>query len=321
MWAKIMTGPFTFDTVELPSPSAADLDEGEVLLRVLAAGLCGSDGPFYRGAVNVWNESLAPAPGFPVHEVAGEVIASRSRHHSPGDRVVGWATRYDGLQELIVSDGESLWAYGSALQPTQAVMLQPLACVLYAADRLGDVSGQHCAIIGQGPIGVLFSRVLKTRGARTVTGVDRLDRRADMAPFLVDDPVVLSSGAWVRTLTDDASGPDVVVEAVGHQVSTLGHAIDAVRPQGRVLYFGIPDDDVYPIDMEKMVRKHLTLIAGSTLERRRVLAAADAYVAEHPELVPAFVTHEYGIDDVADAYAAAFTPAGGRLKVVIRTAD
>jgi threonine dehydrogenase-like Zn-dependent dehydrogenase len=315
-----MTGPFTFDTVDLPSPSADDLDDEQVLLRVLAAGLCGSDGPFYRGAVNRWNESSGPAPGFPLHEVVGEVVASRSRHHNPGDRVVGWATRYDGLQELIVSGGDSLWAHDPALRPTEAIMLQPLACVLYAADRLGEVTGQHCAVLGQGPIGVLFSHVLKTRGARMVTGIDRLDRRADMAPFLVDDPVVLSSGAWARTFTDDASRPEVVVEAVGHQVSTLGHAVDAVRPQGRVRYFGIPDDDVYPIDMEKMVRKHLTLIAGSTLERRRVLAAADAYLAAHPELVKAFVTHEYEIDDVADAYAAAFSPRSGQLKVVIRTA-
>lgn len=321
MWAKVLTGPFTFDTVDLPSPSAADLAEGEVLLRVLAAGLCGSDGPFYRGAVNVWNESTGPAPGFPLHEVVGEVVASRSPNHDPGDRVVGWATRYDGLQELIVSDGESLWAYDPALEPTQAIMLQPLACVLYAADRIGDVSGLHCAVIGQGPIGVLFSHVLRNRGARRVTGIDRLDRRADMAPFGVDDPVVLSSGAWARSLSSDANRPELVVEAVGHQVSTLGHAIDAVRPQGRVLYFGIPDDEVYPLDMEKMVRKHLTLVAGSTLERRRVLAAADAYLAEHGELVKFFVTHEFGLEAVDEAYAAAFTPTAGRLKVVIRTAE
>ncbi|MGI5159172.1 zinc-binding dehydrogenase [Microbispora sp. CA-102843] len=316
-----MTGPYSFEAVDVPAPVPDDLADGQVLLRVLAGGLCGSDGPFYRGAANPWTSSNDPVPGFPMHEVVGEVVASRTAEHKVGDRVVGWATGLDGLQEMITTEGASVHAYDTSLRPAEAVGLQPLACVIYAVERLGDVSGKHCAVIGQGPIGVLFSHVLKSAGAHKVTGIDRIDRRDVLGAFGVDDPVFLSSDEWVRRLTDDDDRPEVVVEAVGHQVSTLAHAIEAVRPEGRILYFGIPDDRIYPLDMEKMLRKHLTLISGSTLQRRRVLSAADEYVKAHPGLINSLVTHEFKADAAAEAYRTAFTPKAGQFKVVITMSD
>ncbi|GAA0997286.1 zinc-binding dehydrogenase [Acrocarpospora macrocephala] len=316
-----MTGPCSFETVEIPAPVPDDLADGEVLLQVLAGGLCGTDRPYYQGSVSTWAESDDLIPGFPMHEIVGEVVAARTTDHQVGDRVVGWATRLNGLQELIITEGSSVHAYDSSLRPAEAIALQPLACVIYAVERLGDVSGQHCAVIGQGPIGVLFSHVLKNARARKVTGVDRIDRRDILGDFGVDDPVFLSSGRWAAALTDDEDRPDVIVEAVGHQVSTLTHAVAAARPLGRILYFGVPDDSVYPIDMEKMVRKHLTLISGSTLERRRVLAAAGEYVKAHPDLIRTLVTHEFKVDATAEAYRTAFTPMSGQLKVVITMGD
>ncbi len=64
-----------------------------------------------------------------------------------------------------------------------------------------------------------------------------------------------------------------MIEAVGHQVATLGHAVEAAAPGGTVFYFGVPDDDCYPISMRTMLRNNLTLKAGVTLDRRRVLDA------------------------------------------------
>ena len=73
----------------------------------------------------------------------------------------------------------------------------------------------------------------------------------------------------------------VVEAAAGHQVSTLQPTLGAVAPGGQVLYFGGPDDPVYPLDTITFLRKNLTMRSGVTLERRRLLADAGTYLAEH----------------------------------------
>jgi threonine dehydrogenase-like Zn-dependent dehydrogenase len=320
MWSRALTGPGRFDSVEAPRPTPDELGADEVLLRVAAGGICGSDGPFFHGAPNRWAAPAdgAPAftPGFPMHEVVGEVIASTDPGIVVGQMVVGWASRFDGIAEYLVTDAQGVCAYDARLSPEDAVLIQPLACVLFAAERLGDVTGQHCAVIGLGAIGLLFASVLKNRGARTVTGVDRVDRSAAATAVGVDRFVWGASGPWSGGLAD-GDRPDVVVEAVGHQTLTLQHAIDAVGPCGRIFYFGVPDDLVYPLDMEAMIRKHLTLMSGGTLDRRRVLGDADAYLRRHPELVDVLITHRFPVAEVQQAYDLAFRSPGDRLKVVV----
>lgn len=306
-------------------PTASDLADGQVLLRTLAGGLCGSDGPFYRrgfGKVPAGPRGHADEPA-PLHEVVGEVLASRSEHHSVGDRVVGWAESFAALREVTVARGASLYRYDPELSPELAVTLQPLACVRYAVECIGDVTNRDCAVIGQGSIGILFSHVLKSAGAKRVTGIDPVDRTDVAKAFCVDQVVTETSSEWARGCAEGVhERPDILVEAVGHQVSTLRHALDAIRPMGTIFYFGIPDDEVYPVNMEQMMRKNLTLMSGITPldERRRALAAADKYLRDHPDLPQQFVTHQFGLDRVADAYQLAFSPRVGRLKVVVTTA-
>lgn len=287
---------------------------------MLAGGICGSDAPFLRGARSPYRHDDLPGaygpPGFPLHEVAGEVVASQDARISPGSHVVGWAEAFDGLAELVVTWGASLAPYAPTLTATKAVLMQPLACVLYAVERLGDVRGRSCAVLGLGAIGVLFAHVLSTRGAERVVGVDPIDRSDVAHRFRLDDVVVGPSSSWATGLSD-ADRPEVVVEAVGHQVGTLHDALLAVRPSGSVFYFGVPDSPIYPLDMERLVRKHLTLQAGGTLERPRMLDEAGAYLVEHPELLEEVITHTYDVSQAQSAYDCALKPARGRLKVCI----
>ena len=109
----------------------------------------------------------------------------------------------------------------------------------------------------------------------------------------------------------------MVVEAVGHQISTLQPALDAVGPGGQLFYFGVPDDPVYPFDMMTFLRKNLTLRAGVTLERRRVLTEAGTYLAAHPELRECYVSHVHPVGDVQAAFDAAITPRPGQLKIAV----
>ncbi|MCM3883878.1 zinc-binding dehydrogenase [Frankia sp. R82] len=320
MWAQMLTAPSIFERCDVDPPSAATLAPGEVLLETEAGGICGSDLPYVRGKYFAHPHdrggSVVRAPGFPLHEVVGRVAASCHPAHARGDRVVGWASRFDAIAELVVTAGEGLAGYDPSLPPTTAVMLQPLACVLYAVEQLGDIRGQCAAVIGQGPIGLLFSHVLKTRGAASVVGVDRVDRTATATIFGVDEAVTASAEGWVRHL-GDADRPSVVIEAVGHQVTTLASCLAAVAFGGQIFYFGVPDDQIYPMDMMMLLRKNLTLRSGATIERRRVLAAADAYLAEHPRLREAYVSTVFAADDAQRAFETALAPRPGQFKIAL----
>ncbi|BBY78060.1 alcohol dehydrogenase [Mycolicibacterium parafortuitum] len=320
MWAYRLVAPYTFEKTDVPQRSAESLADGQVLLRFLAAGICGSDLPGFRGAKGRLpfdtGAQAAEKDGFPIHEIAGEVLASRHPDHRPGDRVVGWASGFDGLMEQVAADGDGLVAYDPSLSPAHAVALQPLACVLYAVEQMPDLTGRHVAVLGQGSIGLLFSYVAKVAGASHVTGVDPVDR-SDIGPaFGVDTAVRATSDRWVSHLSAGAK-PDVVIEAVGHQVATLSHAVEAAAFGGFVFYFGVPDDDSYPISMRTMLRNNLTLKSGVTMDRRRVLQKAGAFGAAHPGLLDRYLTHTYGVDDVQAAFELASRPVPGRIKIAI----
>jgi len=319
MWTQILVAPGRLERAEVPAPHAGELGPGRVLLRTVAGGLCGSDRPYYLGAPNPWRRVSGPPygdPGFPLHEVVGEVLASDDPELPVGALAVGWATGFDALAELVVTDADSLWAFDPALvDPVDAVLLQPLACVLYAVERLGDVGGAHCAVLGLGSIGLLFGSVLKARGVASVTGVDRVDRTEAATRVGVEEFSWVGSEVWSAEPGRAAYG--VVVEAVGHQTLTLQHALAVAAERGRVFYFGVPDEPVYPIDMNAMVRKHLTLYAGGTFERRRMLREAGDHLAAHPDLVDTLISHRFPMSGAQDAYDLAFRATDDRLKVVL----
>jgi Alcohol dehydrogenase GroES-like domain len=158
LWSYRLVAPYTFERVDIPEKTPDCLGDRQVLLRFLAAGICGSDLPGFRGTKGRLpgdtGVSAAEMDGFPVHEIVGEVIASRHRSHGVGDRVVGWASGFDGLMERVVADGDGLAPFDPALTPQHAVALQPLACVLFALEQLPDLRGRHVAVIGQGSIGL-----------------------------------------------------------------------------------------------------------------------------------------------------------------------
>ncbi len=320
MWSYRLVAPYTFERTSLPDKTSDGLAQGQVLLRFLAAGVCGSDLPAFHGVRGTipGDEGISAAEkdGFPIHEVVGEVIASRHPDHRTGNRVVGWASGFDGLMERVVTDGNGLAPYDPALSPQHAVGLQPLACVLYALEQFPEIEGRHVAVIGQGSIGLLFSYAAKAMGARQVTGVDPVDREVVGKEFGVDTVVRATSDRWVSHLAPHHR-PDIVVEAVGHQVATLSHAIEAAAFGGTVFYFGVADDDSYPISMRTMLRNNLTLKSGVTLDRRRVLCGADAFARQHPELLSNYLTHTFGIDEVQAAFELACRATPDRIKIAI----
>jgi len=304
MWAYALTAPGRLERVEAPVPVPAD---GQRLVRLLAGGICGSDLPFFRGHRSRDFIDHTGEPGFPLHEVVG--IAA-----DDGTRVVGWAAGHRGLAEEFVVDADNVIAVDADLTDAEATVIQPLATVLYAANRLGDVRGARAVVIGLGSIGLLFAHVLAARGAH-VTGIDRVDRREHANVFGLSDVLWADADALPR------DGFDVVVEAVGHQTGTLSAAVEAVAPDGTILAFGVPDDQQYAFPFTRFFRKNATLVGGVAKERTPSLTAAREYLLGARELLPAYITDVVPVTRAQEAFEHAIAPTAARRKLVVSVAD
>jgi L-iditol 2-dehydrogenase len=315
MWAHKLIAPGQLEAVEAEEPG--EPRPGRVVARFEAGGICGSDLPSFLGVRDLLVGASHGKPGYPMHELVGEVEASAADDLPVGTRVVGWAEGHLGLAEKFTARADWVAVLDDELPAVQATVIQPLCTVLYAVRRLGDVRGARVAVIGQGSIGMLFSYVLKTAGAAQVTGVDPIDRRDAAEAFGVDTMEWSSSSAWAASLGDDAR-PDIVVEAVGHQPATLEHAVEAVAQGGTVLAFGVPDETHYAFPFARFFRKDATLLAGITRDRRQSLAIARDYLVEHREMLDAYITDVFPIAEAQAAFELAVKPTAGRLKVVLK---
>jgi L-iditol 2-dehydrogenase len=314
MWAHRLIAPGQLEVVEADEPG--EPRPGRVVVRFEAGGICGSDLPSFLGVRDLLVGASHGRPGYPLHELVGEVEASAADDLPVGARVVGWAEGHLGLAEKFVARADHVCALDDELPSIQATVIQPLCTVLYAVRRLGDVRGARVAVIGQGSIGLLFSHALKAAGAGHVTGVDPIDRRHAADTFGVDTMEWSTSSQWAASLGEDAR-PDIVVEAVGHQAATLEDAVEAVAHAGTVLAFGVPDETHYAFPFARFFRKDATLLAGITQDRRRSLAAARDYLVEHREMLDAYVTDVFPVAEAQAAFELAVKPTAGRLKVVL----
>ncbi|MEV0381691.1 zinc-binding dehydrogenase [Nonomuraea sp. NPDC050643] len=309
MWALRQPGPGVFERIEVPVPDR--LADGEVLLRLRAGAICGSDVPKFLGAHDPDNPYTGMV-GVPLHEVVGEVAGSNAEGLPPGARVVGIAENSRGLAEYFVTPARLLHRLDSDLDDVSATVVQPLSTVLSTLDRVPAVHGKRVAVLGLGPLGLLFTHVLKSMGAATVIGVDRVDRSGVAQAFGIDELFVGDTRAWSAR----SGRPDLCVEAIGHRQDVVADAIEALAPHGHLFVFGLPEDH-YVIPMRTFFRKHLTMQGGTTLDWTRFLAEAEKYLLDHPGLPEAYITDVFPVDRAEEAYRRYAFPAEGRLKVAI----
>ncbi|MDR7483117.1 MAG: alcohol dehydrogenase catalytic domain-containing protein [Armatimonadota bacterium] len=256
----ILRGPRTLDLAEVPPPAPGP---GEVVVRVRAALTCGTDlKTFRRGHPRL------PFGPFG-HEAAGDVetVGAGVRHVAPGQAVVftptapcgACAACGRGRENLCAHlfDAIALGAYADAirlparvaarhlfpkpdgLDYAEAACLEPLACVVHGWRRLGATRGA-VAVVGLGPIGLLFVQLAAGQGLEVVAVGRRPEglarARACGAAHTVDAAAVADVGAALRAL-GRPDGPEAVIEATGAQV-VWEAAPGWAAPGGRVLLFG-----------------------------------------------------------------------------------
>ena len=265
MQAAVLTGPRAFRVQTVADPA---LGAGEVLVRVSAAGICGTD---YR----IWTgERPVRYPLIPGHELIGTVAAVGPgvTRVAAGDRVAvepNWGCgacdlcrdgsgnlclartavgidRDGGFAELAVLPARACWPAPAGVPREVLLFTEPLAVVVRAVDRAAPRPGETAAVVGAGTLGLLAVQLLRARGCRVLV-VGRSERRFALARTLGADATVTGTGA---TIADAArrfagrDGVDLIVETAGTAGAVelcLGQ-VGVVRPGGRVVLTGLPHE-------------------------------------------------------------------------------
>ena len=280
MKALVYTGPGQLVYREIPAPSPR---EGEVLLRVEAVGVCGSDMHAFLG-----HDERRPAPLILGHEVAGTIIegpgagrrvtvnplvtcgrceACQSGRNNicPERQIISMPPREGAFAELLAMPLDNLIDVPDHIGSDKAALCEPLACGWHAVRIAGQalakpIEDAKCLVLGGGSVGLGAALVLMMRGAREVClGETNPKRRATVAAagdFRVFDPLEGSG-------LDDGTA-DLVIDAVGFS-ATREASCRAVRPGGVIMHIGLGDAEG-GLDVRRMTLQEITFIGTYTYD-------------------------------------------------------
>lgn len=309
-WAYHLVSPATFKEIEVAIPADLKVDELEV--ELLAAGICGTDihnfkqGPGSEGA----------SPGFPIHECVG-IVRRDPERELEGQLVLAIPKEHCGLKGKYASSRDHCHRLNQDWQRDHehlavATLVQPLATVLYALDRCGDVQGKTVVCVGSGPIGLLFGLAARARGAQRVVGIDPRLVTRNVETFGFDE-IVRDENAL------PAASFDICIEAVGGQDATLVTALRLCCIDGRILAFGVPSDTYYQVPFIQVFRKRLTIVTSVAPEWSRYLPLADEFIQHHYKGASAIVSHIFSFSQAQTAFDLVASNAPARRKVVLVT--
>jgi len=245
------------DNAPMPEPA-----EGEVLVRCSHVALCGSNMGQYTGE-GLWSDIDFPNPiGWAGHENIGTIVKSRSKGWQEGDLVLAQPKGYYGFAEYILSQPPAIARLPQETpDPAALVVAQPLATVLRALTRTHNVMGQTCAVIGQGPMGLIFTHMLRLMGASTVIATDVLDWRLQWSKRYGADHIIDASKQdtieVVKALTNGEM-IDFVVEVVGY-VDSLKTAAYLPKAGGRLFVFGMPHYELQEFPWYHVFRQNIQI--------------------------------------------------------------
>ena len=304
------------EVIDHPEPRLDDGETGQILFQPVLACLCGSDMPFFQEGGN----SYPLEPGYSLHEMVGEVIATNGEKFKPGEKVLAVPIRQQGFFERYVLPEKRAIPLDPRCADEDAVLSQPLATVLYALRKLPNLLDLDVAIVGQGPVGHIFCAVLRNLGARQIIAIDklksRLVRNRDMGATDVihagtDDPVEA-----VRELTDGKMA-DLVIECVGHGEQALNLCESLCCEHGRILFFGVPLETIEQINWRKIFFKELTIHTSVDPDFERDFPLAMRWVAERRIDLTPLITHRFPLEDVQEAFQIFGGRRDGALKVFL----
>jgi 2-desacetyl-2-hydroxyethyl bacteriochlorophyllide A dehydrogenase len=337
MKAAVLPSAGRVEIEDLPRPHAG---LGEIVVKVGACGLCGTDQHIFEGSGHL----TVDFPLVPGHELAGEIVETGENAGwlKPGDRVAldpnihcghcfychrGEVHLCENLQALGVTRNGGFEEY--CLSPArQAILLpenvttlmgglaEPVACCLHGADRLAVTPGETVLILGGGFIGLVLLQLMKAAGAGAVIVSEpfapRRQKALELGAARAVDPNADDLAAIVMEATE-GRGADACIEAAG-RVQTAEQAVHLARRGGRILFFGVVPEgrmaQVAPFDVYRKVLSILGSFVNPFSHARAVQLLSDGVVK-----VEGLVSHRFPVEDFAEALEAARRP--DAVKVVV----
>lgn len=316
MKAAVFHGPrdIRFEEIEKPT-----LEEGEVLVRVRACGICGSDLHTYRHGM--FEEFL----GLPIgtgcilgHEFSGEVaeICGDVGGFEVGDRVVT-VSRGANAEYVKISQPETelLMRFDESVSFVEAATTEPLGTSLHAVNLADPKDGEIHVIMGAGIIGLGVLQCLESQSSAKTIVVDLSDKRLAMATELGADLTVNASkidlvltmmGSGLLGLDVPLAGRvDAVYDCAGvtksfEGTSVLAQAVSIVKEDGKVIIVAV-FEKAPEIEWNLVVRKGIRLF-GSWAWSPEELAQASRLIGSGEIDRKPLVSHTFSLEDAAEAY-------------------
>lgn len=268
--------------VDVPEP---EYGPGDVLIKVAATGICGTD--LHIASWDHWAQSRVTAPLIVGHEFAGYVVAvgssvtdvsvgdfvsgeghlvcGRCRNCLAGRRHLCINTRGIGVQvdgafaEYVVLPSSNAWVHRDPIDPGVAAIFDPFGNAVHTALTF-PMLGEDVLVTGAGPIGILAAMVCRKAGARHVVITDRSDARLQLARSLGVSFGVNVDRYAVRDAQrelDMKEGFDVGLEMSGSSAA-LRDMITQMTHGGRIAMLGLPSDEI-SVDFATVVLNMLTI--------------------------------------------------------------
>lgn len=319
--------PGKLEVADVPDPAP---EPGELVVRVGAVGICGTD-------VHIADGEFPPTPYpiIPGHEFAGRVVAvgqDAPGGWREGERVAVDPSLYCGYCPACRAGRGNLCAHWNAIGDTvdgafadyvavpavnayripdsvtdaQGALIEPLSCAVHGLRRIGPVIGQDVLMMGAGTMGLLLMQLLNRAGARSVTVVDR--NRARLAA---------AAAAGAASVGTDATGLDrrfdVAVDATGAPAA-IEAAFAALERGGRLLIFGVASGDAEVTLSPFRIYNDEITIAGSMAVLNSFGAAASLMADGAIDTGP-LLSDPYPLEEFAAALAAVRAGEGVKIQV------
>lgn len=335
MRAMVLRGKtLAVETLDVPEPGP-----GQVLARVLACGICGSDlhaakylddmiAAARRSGSTQWDDSVATAGMVMGHEFVAEVVKAGpgAEAWEPGARVtsipvmidpssptgmaaIGYSTKFPGAYgEYVLMSAPLLLRVPDGLPDEVAATTEPCAVGLHAVREARMQPGETALVMGAGPIGLMTLLWLKHDGVPHVAVSELSAERRELARKLGADLVIDPRETPVLEAIQQATGrpaPPVVFECIGVE-GTLQQAMDLVDRMGRVIVVGVcmQEDRIMPM---VGINKQLTLKFVLGYTPAEYAEALDALGKKAVDTSP-LITRVIGLDELPAAFTALADP-------------
>lgn len=324
MKAVIMGKDGGVEVVDIDVPRAG---RGELVVRMEACGLCGTDVEKIEGGYR----ASRPVIG---HEAAGIVaeVGEGVKGFEVGDRVVphhhvpcyscyyclnGSPTMCPSYREFNFDPGgfaeyfrvpSWIVSHGGVFKVTEEVSMdvvsltEPTACCIRALERARFREGERVLVVGSGPVGLTFIQLLNHMGARKVLAADLSDYRLRAAERYGAIPInVKEADPRMEVMAEtDGIGVDLAIIAAG-SISALLSGLNSVRKGGRVCLFGVlPIGSKSDYDLSNLITNELTIISSNAATEAEMRKALDL-ICEGCVDVEGIITHRYPLTKFEEA--------------------